>query len=321
MTLSELADYVCAKIGQTDEESLRACRGFLNARQRMIWDGAEWKETLCLVAMSTAPRSPWLVLPVGIDRVVKVRSGANATLPHFDAASVFDYAPAVFEQAGEPIGFMVFAPVVLGPFTGLVDTFLSFDTNSASIQDDEGKLATVELERVNGTRVIRTVANSQGNGWPVPDISLFVVRFEKEPTLGSYSIIYSSTLATDYLDGSVTHYPRCQRIRLLQTPTSASPVLALCKRACPEWTHDFETPPLPNAENALAAFATADMLERQRQYAKAQLKAQEGQAQLQIMLDLERNQSANESRIIPADIHGSPVESGASFGANGKGIW
>ena len=67
------------------------------------------------------------------------------------------------------------------------------------------------------------------------------------------------------------------------------------------------------------ALASADMLERQRQYGKAQAKVQEAQGQLQILLDLEKNQSANESRIVPVDIHGGGV--GGAFGTNGKELW
>src|SRR4051794_11799180 len=35
MTLSELAEFVCAKAGQTDSDSLSQCKRFLNARLRM----------------------------------------------------------------------------------------------------------------------------------------------------------------------------------------------------------------------------------------------------------------------------------------------
>ncbi len=321
MTLLELANYICTKAGQTDEDSLTAAKAFLGARLRMLWDAAAWRESLCLVSSTAAAQNPWVILPVEIERVLKVRAGASATLPPFEAAAVFDYAPSVFEEAGEPAGFMVFPPVVLGPPATLNNSFVSFDRDEASIQDDDGKLATIELETASGARLVRTLPNQLGVGWLVLESALFVVRFEKEVTRGNYSVQFGAGITTGIFPGAVTHYPRRQRIRLMQVPPQALPILALCKRACPAWANDYETTPLANAENALAAFAMADLLERQRQYGKAQLKMQEGEAQLKIMHDLEGNQSASEQRILPVDLHGLSYAGYDRFGAGGKEVW
>jgi hypothetical protein len=89
---------------------------------------------------------------------------------------------------------------------------------------------------------------------------------------------------------------------LLRANSAPLEVLALGKRTYPGLLHDFEAPALSNVENALLAYAMADMLERQRQYAKAQLKLQEAQEQMALLHDLERHQSASETRIIPAMI-------------------
>ena len=53
-------------------------------------------------------------LPAGIERVLKLRLGDSQTLPPFEAGSVFDYQPALFEGYGAGAGFATFAPVVLG---------------------------------------------------------------------------------------------------------------------------------------------------------------------------------------------------------------
>src|SRR3954470_11023797 len=115
MTLSELAEFVCAKAGQTDSDSLSQCRRFLNARLRMIWDGAAWRESLGLVSARVAPGNRWLLLPEGMDRVLKLRAAGGATLAPLEGVTVFDYAPDLFEEAGAPVAFTVFAPVVHGP--------------------------------------------------------------------------------------------------------------------------------------------------------------------------------------------------------------
>src|SRR4051812_11140105 len=128
MTLSELADYTCAKVGQTDDDSVAQCKRFLNARLRMIWDSAAWRDTLCLANASVAAGSSWIVLPASIERVLNLRGGAGAALPPLDGASVFDYAPELFETAGEPVGFAVFAPVVHGPCVSDADTLIITQT-------------------------------------------------------------------------------------------------------------------------------------------------------------------------------------------------
>ena len=62
---------------------------------------------------------------------------------------------------------------------------------------------------------------------------------------------------------------------------------------------DTDTPALNGVDNALLAFAEGDMLERARQYSKAQIKYQEAASQVQIMKDLENGQRQSISRIIP----------------------
>ena len=78
---------------------------------------------------------------------------------------------------------------------------------------------------------------------------------------------------------------------------------------------DTDTPALNGIDNALLAFAEGDMLERSRQYGKAQIKYQEAASQVQIMKDLENGQRQSISRIIPYtyddyDFHGSVADFG-----------
>lgn len=64
---------------------------------------------------------------------------------------------------------------------------------------------------------------------------------------------------------------------------------------------DSDSFPLRGADNALLAFAEADMLERARQYGKAQAKQQEAAAHLSIMRDIEKGQQQSVSRIAPME--------------------
>jgi hypothetical protein len=321
MNLGEMAQHVCTKVGQTDDESVAACKGYLDRRYRMIWDGALWRDTLTLFSFTTTAGSPWLLMPRGIERVLKLRLGSDATLPPFDAGAVFDYQPALFEGFGAGAGFATFAPVVLGPTDGTAVTHVT----------DTDLFAVAEYEFDDG----RTYTDTQvplGATHPYVIGCTWLLRFDKPLT----DYVVSLTGGPQIMPNQ-TSADRFARLRLLQGPSAETAGLALCKRACqgliapglqvsgPNTTsgralpsQDEQSPLLRNIDHALLAFAQADMLERQRQYTKAQMKTQEGHAQLQLALDLERNQSASEQRIIPAEIHGAAT---GTFGALGKEVW
>lgn len=63
--------------------------------------------------------------------------------------------------------------------------------------------------------------------------------------------------------------------------------------------HDLDVPVLKNIDNALLAFAEADMLEHGRAFEKAQIKVQEGMSHLKALKELELNQSQNVMQIVP----------------------
>ena len=300
MTLTELADYTCAKVGQTDEDSLAQCKRFLNARLRMIWDSALWRDSLCLATVSPAAGASWIILPASVERVLKLRAGSSAALPPLEGALVFDYAPDLFESAGDPLGFAVFAPVVHGPCGDTGDALIVTEGSGGSVAGDAGRKAFIEVEQADGTRVTETLL-SGGSAFSVGSAGRFIVRFSKEVTVANYQVGFADgTPLSAPLAAEETQFPRRVRVRLVRTPTAALEALALCKRSYPGLMNDFESPALANVDNALLAYAMADMLERQRQYAKAQLKLQEAQTQMAILHDLERNQTGCESRLVPA---------------------
>ena len=105
-----------------------------------------------------------------------------------------------------------------------------------------------------------------------------------------------------------TAAPLRQRIRLLETPEDATTVRVLGKRKCPAFTGDNDQPPVRGMENLLIAMAQGDMLERERQYGKANLKFQEGVALLNQFKAEETIQQAHNQRIIPDSGFGDPSE-------------
>ena len=62
---------------------------------------------------------------------------------------------------------------------------------------------------------------------------------------------------------------------------------------------DSDSAVLSGIDNALVTYVEADALEYLQQYAKAQLKMQEAGAHMQLMRDMEKNQSARQIQLVP----------------------
>ena len=88
------------------------------------------------------------------------------------------------------------------------------------------------------------------------------------------------------------------RIKPVPVPSAAGTLFVLGKL---NWVAlgDTDTPTLNGIDNALLAFAEGDMLERGRQYGKAQVKFTEAASHIGIMRDMETGQKQNIGRIIP----------------------
>jgi hypothetical protein len=92
-----------------------------------------------------------------------------------------------------------------------------------------------------------------------------------------------------------TTTPNSYRVTVYPTPVENTSFLILGKRTCPGMVLDADTSILRNCDNAIIAFAMGDMLERARQYAKAQAKFQEAAEHLKTAKAIETEQ-ANQPR-------------------------
>lgn len=121
----------------------------------------------------------------------------------------------------------------------------------------------------------------------------------------TYTFVASPTPAVAVLQPGDTAAPIRQRIRLLQIPQTPPngqqpfTIRVLGKRTAPSFTDDLDQPGLTGVENCLIAFAQADMLQRERHYAKANQVQQEGLQLLQQLKAEEVVQQAHEQRILP----------------------
>lgn len=86
-------------------------------------------------------------------------------------------------------------------------------------------------------------------------------------------------------------------IRLYPAPDVDTTFLIFGKRVCPALTSDADTSVLRNCDNAIIAFAIGDMLERMRQYGKAQAKFKEAAELLESAKNLEKEQANRPRRI------------------------
>ncbi len=92
------------------------------------------------------------------------------------------------------------------------------------------------------------------------------------------------------------------RIQVLEIPAIGANVLVLAKKKLVPLNNDTDVPALTAIDNALLAHAEFDMLEYDRQYAKAQAKLMEAQAHLAQMREIETYQTARIQQMIPGDI-------------------
>jgi hypothetical protein len=95
-----------------------------------------------------------------------------------------------------------------------------------------------------------------------------------------------------------------QRVRLIEIPSVELTLRVLGKLAAPAFLDDLDTPGISGSENYLLAFAQADMLERERQYGKADGKMKEAAVLLEQLKRVEVAQQSHNQRIIPQGGYG-----------------
>lgn len=106
------------------------------------------------------------------------------------------------------------------------------------------------------------------------------------------------------LGPAVLTSPKYSRIRLFGIPSVVMNIYVLCKKPFVPLDFPSETPLIKNLDNCLIAFATAEMLERDRQYAKAQAKNSEAVTLLKELSSLEAVQAANHEQFKPDNGYG-----------------
>jgi hypothetical protein len=306
MTLSQLTDHLCQKVGQTDDQSAAAAKGFIQARYRMIWDMALWKNSQVLLSCfsdSVAPSQ--IILPETIERVLGVRNGSNEVLAQVAPGTVLAYDPGLFSATGRETNFIHLPGVVSRKILphALRVSFTPLAVDSSTPAD--AFLGLKVFIRGGASAELQEEVTLGLVGQPSTTFQYYdeVTVISKPRTPGDVLVDFDGTGGAILLWADQTIAPLHARVQMLPAPTEPASYLIHGKLRCRGLAHASDTPQLDGVENAVLAFAQGDMLERQRQYAKAQLKIKEGQTLIQELLDLETNQTAYEQRIIPTEIH------------------
>lgn len=131
---------------------------------------------------------------------------------------------------------------------------------------------------------------------------------EKEITPVDYQRVFQINPAlldengtpTDFivLPKSVSASGTRPRIKLIRIPNETKTLLVLGKLIIKPLS-DSDSAVLSGIDNALVTYVESDALEYLQQYAKAQLKMQEAGAHMQLMRDMEKNQSARQIQLVP----------------------
>jgi hypothetical protein len=312
MTLAALANLICSKVRKTDAESVAACKEFLRQRHEMIYDAALWKDTLTYQA-TTIPMvegtfvTDNITLPRDIAKPIQVRIG-DRVLEIVDPTRWVSLTDEVFRTVGTPAGFSEIGCVGM-PWPrgtearaagyGLATTVVLFTTTNAA---DAGRTATVRGVNINSVSMTETVTLTASqaqttNGWK--DVEVIT----KDATTGAVLVEDDNSNGLSFYLGPDETESRFCVIRVSPPPgaaiTGSTALYVMGKRRLRPLRQDGDAPMIRGCDNALLAFGLGDMLERERQYGKAQAKVAEAQSLMQLMIDGERNQGASLMRIVP----------------------
>jgi hypothetical protein len=385
MTLSELADFICTKVNQTEANDLAACKTYLRQRRDMIWQGQLWKDALVEYSVDIDPTaayavtSPYLptkgvlLLPPEIERVLAVRTSTrklNIIRPEFlyridyhafgTTGEVIDYhllPPCVWEWDTAQIASLIRGDDADLEAVALADVLSSDGTSVARevVTLNDTAKALTETERLDaiskpattgalslavwtdyhvvtnnasasflftcGSSTV-TLAPGESGSLTVggamitarevadgfaPTYAMTISYSAGTPIANGVHVSFSGsvfTVGSSYttiltIPASSTTATKRQRVRLVEAPGAATTIRVLGKRKAPTFTDNNDESGLSGADNCLIAFVQADMLQRERQYGKAQVLQQEAIALLDQLRHLETVQQAHHVRMMP----------------------
>lgn len=323
MNLLEMANFVCGKVRKTDAASVLKAKEFLNNRYKLIYNGSLWRDALWIWEFTFTPEvigvpESWdgiKFLPGVVDRLVALRTTdqpmAGVADEHLFRAGLDEFA-----REGVPARFATGAPVVcLLPST--------YDTTDIAIvardAGDVGRAWRMTIIDTDGNRVQYEGALVNGSTGPIA-LNVRVVERCTVVTPEAYVSLDSrfgdETIAR--CEAGESAFPARVPVRLVPKPTEATAFKALVKKKAIELSDDNDVAELRGVEDVLLPLAHGDMLERERQYGKAQLKHGEGLGLLAEFKQRHVFQEDQQQQILPEVYE----QSGSVYDASmGKNFW
>lgn len=305
MNLAAIADHVCTKIGKTDTESVAACKSYIRQRHEMIYDAGLWKDTVGTdFTASVEAEATEVILPWECARpLVCWKSGSNLGIDVMSLVGAAIVSPASLSTVGGSLRFAEIDSV--GWAYDLGDgSRLSF-INSGSSDVDVNITGTRNLDLPGLTTpddtASETVTVPAGGAAELTTITwTSISRMTKAqsavPLLVAQTAVIPEPLWVWPGDVEEASWAR---LRLINPQAEAFTLAIIGKKRFRQMNLDTDAPMIRGIDNALIAFATADMLERGRQFGKAQAKVAEATQLVQLAKDVERGQAASSEQIIP----------------------
>lgn len=298
MTLLELAEAACRRVAATDDATKDVAKEFVKRRYKSLYDKYPWLDAHDTFQFRTTTNE--IILPDWCERIVQVRED-NAedarNLQMVARQTVMVLAPGALDGDGERVAYSQLPSVATHTHPGGNQLTVQSSSTADTAQ-------TVRVRgRHNGLRIEETI--QLAGTTPVTSTYYYdeITGLSKPATTGSLTI--DNTAATPaQLQVLLPHETERRHIRMqlhydYATGADEEVITVLCKRRCVELRHDNDTPQISNLDDSLIAFALADLLERERQFAKATVKTQEAVALANEMLLAEREQQQNHIQIIP----------------------
>lgn len=321
MTLSEMASHVCDKARQSDADSVAKCKEYLARRYEMIYAEELWRDAVWTFPFTYTPDDPdvpesWAgiyMFPGVVNKVVAVRK-VEGEIGNVQDELLFQQSLDAYEQTGPAVQFTRLARCV----TMLPEAFAYHDLRFDSSASESGIEFKVHYIDEDNRR--QKVEGTLGGA---VEVAADGVRIVERVTKGTTSLnVLLSANAGDLelvqAAADDTAFEQRLPIQLLPLPTEAVTLRALVKKEHIKLDDDNAAPELNGVDNCLMAFAHGDMLQRARQYGKAQVVTQEAMALLLQFKNQAVLQEANRMQVIP--IVGE-VPGMVDSGIGGKGYW
>lgn len=146
---------------------------------------------------------------------------------------------------------------------------------------------------------------------PVPGGMAFVGEAELTTVNGTDGLVFAARARGNSLGNLAAadaNTPRRPRLRLMGNLNAGTVIRVLGKSNPPALSDDNDVPAINGMENALISYVQADMLERDRHYAKAQQCMQQAAQLLDQLKRVEVVQQAFNKTIQPAEGYGNPYD-------------